>query len=39
MSNLAQIYQDFLISSYGKIEVTKFSKVLGKDISHDRFTK
>jgi hypothetical protein len=39
MSNLAPIYQDFLISSYGKIEVTKFSKILGKGFSHDRFTK
>ena len=39
MSSLSQIYQDFLISSYGKIEATKFSKVLGKGYSHDRFTK
>ena len=39
MSNLSSIYQDFLISSYGKIEVTKFSKILGKGFSHDRFTK
>ena len=39
MSSLSSIYQDFLISSYGKIEVTKFSKVLGKGFSHDRFTK
>jgi hypothetical protein len=39
MSNLAPIYQNFLISSYGKIEVTKFSKILGKGFSHDRFTK
>ena len=34
MSNLAPIYQDFLISSYGKIEMTKFSKVFGKGFSH-----
>ena len=39
MSNLSIIYQDFLISSFGKIEVTKFAKVLGKGFSHDRFTK
>ena len=39
MSNLSSIYQDFLISSSGKIEATKFSKVLGKGYSHDRFTK
>ena len=39
MSNLSSIYQDFLISSYEKIEVTKFSKILGKGFSHDRFTK
>lgn len=39
MSNLSSIYQDFLISSSGKIEATKFSKVLGKGFSHDRFTK
>ena len=39
MSSLSSIYQDFLISSYGKIEVTTFAKVLGKGFSHDRFTK
>jgi hypothetical protein len=39
MSNLSGIYQNFLISSTGKIEVTKFEKVLGKGFSHDRFTK
>jgi len=39
MSNLSSIYQDFLISSFGKIEATKFAKVLGKGFSHDRFTK
>lgn len=39
MSNLSSIYQDFLISSFGKIEATKFSAVLGKGFSHDRFTK
>ena len=39
MCNLSNIYQDFLISSTGKIEVTKFEKVLGKGFSHDRFTK
>jgi len=39
MSNLFGIYQDFLISSTGKIEVTKIAKVLGKGFCHDRFTK
>ena len=39
MSSLMSIYQDFLISSSGKIEATKFAKVLGKGFSHDRFTK
>ena len=39
MGNLSSIYQDFLISSFGKIEATKFAKVLGKGFSHDRFTK
>jgi hypothetical protein len=39
MNHLLSIYQDFLISSFEKIEVTKFAKVLGKGFSHDRFTK
>jgi len=39
MSNLSPTYQDFIISSFGKIEVTKFANVLGKGYSHDRFTK
>ena len=39
MSNLSSIYQDFLISSSGKIHATTFAKVLGKGFSHDRFTK
>jgi len=39
MTELSSIYQDFLISSYSKIEATKFAKVLGKGFSHDRFTK
>jgi hypothetical protein len=39
MNDLSSIYQDFLISSFEKIEVTKSAKVLGKGFSHDRFTK
>ena len=39
MSTLSSIYQDFLISSSGKIHATIFAKVLGKGFSHDRFTK
>jgi len=39
MSILEEIYQDLVISSFGKIEVTKFGTLLGKGYSHDRFTK
>jgi len=39
MNNLSSIYQDFLISSSGKLHATIFGKVLGKGYSHDRFTK
>ena len=37
MEKLTEIYKDFLISSFGKIEMTKLSKLTGK--SHDQFTK
>ena len=37
MSILTQIYQNFLISSFGKIEMTKLEKISG--YSHDVFTK
>jgi hypothetical protein len=36
---LSDLYINFLISSFSKIEMTKLSKVLGKGFSHDRFTK
>lgn len=39
MNILEEIYQNLVISSFGKIEATKFSKLLGKGYSHDRFTK
>jgi len=37
MSSLEEYYQDFLLSSFGKIEMTKLAKLTGK--SHDVFTK
>ena len=37
MSDLGEYYQDFMLSSFGKIEMTKLSKITGK--SHDVFTK
>ena len=39
MKKLMQIYTDFLISSFGKIEMTKLSKVIDGIYSHDVFTK
>jgi hypothetical protein len=39
MEKLAEIYSDFALSSFGKIEMTKLSKILGKGYSHDLFTK
>ena len=30
---------EFLISSFGKIEMTKLSEILGENYSHDMFTK
>ena len=39
MKALSEIYINFLISSFGKIEMTKLSQILGKDYTHDVFTK
>ena len=39
MKKLIDIYIDFLISSFGKIEMTKLSEVLNGIYSHDVFTK
>lgn len=39
MNPLAEIYINFAISSFEKIEMTKLSKILGKGNSHDIFTK
>lgn len=37
MSNLQEYYQNFMLSSFGKIEMTKLSQLTGS--SHDVFTK
>jgi hypothetical protein len=37
MKELREYYQDFIISSFGKIEMTKLSKITDK--THDTFTK
>ena len=39
MNQLQEIYLNFAISSFEKIEMTKLEKILGKGYSHDRFTK
>ena len=39
MKALSEIYINFAISSFEKIEMTKLSKILGKGNSHDIFTK
>ena len=39
MKALAEIYINFALSSFEKIEMTKLSKILGKGNSHDIFTK
>jgi len=39
MEKLIDIYIDFLISSFGKIEMTKLSELLDGIYSHDVFTK
>ena len=37
MDKLVSQYQDFMISSFEHIEMTKLSKIVG--CSHDKFTK
>ena len=37
MSSLEEYYQNYLLGSFGKIEMTKLAKLTGK--SHDVFTK
>jgi hypothetical protein len=37
MNNLQEYYQNFMLSSFGKIEMTKLAQLTGK--SHDIFTK
>jgi hypothetical protein len=39
MKKLDDLYQNLVISSFGKIEATNFGRLLGKGYSHDRFTK
>ncbi len=39
MKALSEIYINFLISSFGKIEMTKLSQIIGENYSHDIFTK
>lgn len=39
MKALSEIYINYLISSFGKIEMTKLSEILGENYSHDMFTK
>ena len=39
MKELQDMYMNFALSSFEKIEMTKLEKVLGKGYSHDRFTK
>ncbi len=39
MKALSEIYINFALSSFGKIEMTKLSEILGKGNSHDIFTK
>ena len=39
MKALSEIYINFALSSFGKIEMTKLSKILGKGNSHNIFTK
>ena len=39
MKALSEYYINFLISSFGKIEMTKLSQILGDNYTHDIFTK
>ena len=39
MKELSEIYINYLLSSFGKIEMTKLSEILGDKYTHDVFTK
>ena len=39
MKALSEIYISFLLSSFGKIEMTKLSQIAGENYTYDRFTK
>ena len=39
MKALSEIYINFVLSSFEKIEMTKLSKILGKGNGHDIFIK
>jgi len=39
MKPISEIYISFLLSSFGKIEMTKLSQIAGENYTHDRFTK
>lgn len=39
METYAEIYINYALSSFGKIEMTKLSQILGRGYSHDVFTK
>jgi len=39
METYAEIYINYILSSFGKIEMTKLSQILGRGYSHDVFTK
>jgi len=39
MKPLSEIYISFLLSSFGKIEMTKLSQIAGENYTHDTFTK
>ena len=39
MKALSEIYISFLLSSFGKIEMTKLSQIAGETYTHDTFTK
>jgi hypothetical protein len=39
MEKLKELYINFMLSSFGKIEVTKLEEVLDKRYSHDKFTR
>jgi len=39
MKILTEFYINFLISSFGKIEMTKLSQIMGEKYTHDIFTK